>query len=128
MDERDDFGNFAAERASIHDESAADSTGDSFAEFEPLKAPIDDGLDQGSERSCSSRDNFDAVAFELYFFEAVAETEHKTAHTAIADEQVGASSEAEARNSGPIGGGFRVHQLGFVFDVDKQIRGPADSK
>jgi hypothetical protein len=108
--------------------TAADSAGDSFAEFETLETSIDDALDQGSERGGGARDNFDAVAIELYFFEAVAESQHEAAHPAIAYQQVGARAEAEARDSGAISGGLGVHQLGFVFDVNKQIRGPADSK
>jgi hypothetical protein len=128
MHQRYDFGNFAAERAGIHDQPAADSAGDTFAEFEPLEAPIDNGLDQGSERGGGTRDNFDAISIEIYFFETVAETQHQAAHPAIAYQQVGARAEAEARNAGAICGGLGVHQLGFVFDINKQIRRPADLK
>src|SRR6202023_647457 len=128
MHQRHDFGNFAAERAGVHDQAAADGAGDSFAEFEPLEAAIDNGLDQGSERGRGARDNFDAVAIENYFFETIAKTQHKTAHPAIAYKQVGSRAKAKARYFSAISGGLRVHQLGFVFDINKQIRRPANLK
>src|SRR5205807_7441958 len=113
-----DFGNIAAERALIHYKSAADSAGNTFAEFETLETASDDGLDQGSERGGGACDHFDAVSIEIYFFETIAETQHEPAHPAVAYQQVCTCAEAEASNTGAIRGGLRVHQFGFIFDIN----------
>ena len=121
-----DLRDFAAERARVHHQSAADSAGNAFAEFEPLKTPIDNCLDQGTERCASACDDFGVINF--YLSEPVAESHHQPAHPAIAHEQIRPSAEAEARHARAIRGGLRMHQFGFVLDVDKQIRRSADSK
>src|SRR6202041_2744038 len=97
-----------------------------FTEFEPLKTPIDDCLDQGTERGASSCNDFRVVNF--YFSEAIAEPHHQPAHPAIAHEQIRSRAEAEARHARAIRGSLRVHQLGFILDIDEQVRGSSDPK
>src|SRR5260370_3509215 len=128
MHQSDYLGDLAAERARIHDQSAADGAGNSFAEFEPLESAIDHGLDQGSECGSGARHHFDSVVIELNFFETVAEPHNQAAHPAIAYQQVSPRAETERRNSRAVRGALRVHQLGFLLNRYKQIRRPADLK
>src|SRR5258705_11586291 len=109
MHQGDDFGNFAAERAGIHDQPAADSAGDTFAEFEPLEAPIDNVLDQGSERGGGTRDNFDAITIELYFFKTSPKTRTRTRHPGTAMKKVVATPRQEHGTPAASAAGLTWH-------------------
>src|SRR5208282_13462 len=116
----------AAERAGIHHQSAADGAGNSFAEFEAREPARDHRFDQLAEIDARTRGNFDIV--DRNFVEALAQPDHQASNAAIADQQVGAMTEAKSRYAGAMRRALRAHQFGFAFDIDEQIRRTADPK
>ena len=61
MDESHHSGDFAAERAGVHHQAAADGAGNAFAEFEALEAALDNRFNQRAEIHARARGDFRIV-------------------------------------------------------------------
>jgi hypothetical protein len=117
---------FAAERARVHHQSAADTARDALAELKPHKSVLDRLVDQHAELCGRSRTHLQLI--ELQPRKANAQVNHQPAHAAIADQQIGAGTETERRHPLAPRCRHRGTQLVLVFDREQHVGRTADPK
>src|SRR6185437_9726025 len=115
---------FAAERAGVHHQSAADAARDALAELEALEPAFDCLLDQRAELRGCSRAHSHVV--ELQMRETLSQVNNESAHTAIADQQISARAEAKRRHALAPRRRHRGAQFVFALDREQNVRRPSD--
>ena len=117
---------FAAKRARVHHQAAADAARDTLAELKSLEAAIDRILNQRAELRGRTRADLHVV--ELQAREALAQVDDQSAHAAIADQQIGARAQAECRHARAPRRRHRSAQFVFALDREQDVGGPPDPK